>query len=115
MSGHSKGPWKVHRDKSGKTLTGADHYDAEYVAVVSADGEVICDNAHYYPVEINPEDAPVIAEAPAMLEMLETMLALRIESIRSADFGHTDNADDPDMYPEVFKARAIIARVKGEA
>ncbi len=77
MSEYTKGPWKVHVEPAQKntpTLTGANHYDAEYVAVVAANGEVIADNAHYYAASLDPANARLIAAAPELLEALKGIL-----------------------------------------
>lgn len=70
---HTPGPWRVHTEpgqKNTPTLTGACHYDSDYVAVVAADGTVVADNAHYYAHGLDPDNAPLVAEAPTMLDLL---------------------------------------------
>ena len=88
MSKHTPGPWSVSINQavsdSGyiNTLTGADHYSDPiggeffnpYVAVVGADGSVICDNAQYYAQDIDPKNVNLIAAAPDLLAALEQAL-----------------------------------------
>ncbi len=80
MSAHTPGPWHVHVAKSKavtggllscETLTGASHGPNDYIAVVGADGNVVCDNANYYATAISEEDAPLIAAAPELLALLQ--------------------------------------------
>ena len=62
--------WKLHIEPAQDytpTLTGACHYGLEYVAVVDGDGEVVCDNAGYYPQPVSIENARLIAQAPTLL------------------------------------------------
>lgn len=68
---HTPGPWAFHCDGTSKTLTGADHYDEPYVAVVGSDGGVVCDNAHYYARGVHTDDMRLIAAAPDLLAELE--------------------------------------------
>jgi hypothetical protein len=70
---HSPEPWRIHVQNGGTryvdTLTGANHYDSDYIAVVGGamlpteendfedDDGVICDNAQYYAKPISAENA----------------------------------------------------------
>jgi hypothetical protein len=70
------GPWRFHSappQKNVPTLTGSEHYGEEYVAVVGANSEVVCDNAHYYSQSVSREDALLIAAAPELLAALQEM------------------------------------------
>ena len=72
---YTKGPWSLYVKKrngtESQTLTGASCYEEEYVAVVGCDGEVICDNANFYPVAVTKENARLISAAPDLLEALQ--------------------------------------------
>ena len=46
--------------------------EADYVAVLAADGTVVCDNANYYPAAVKPEDAAYIV---AMAEREAALIA----------------------------------------
>lgn len=95
----SPGPWALHRQPGERytpTLTGAAHYDTDYIAVVanveainpdeSDDAEemvyrkgVVCDNAGYYAQPVMENDAAFIAAAnPAVvLELLAEIERLK--------------------------------------
>lgn len=73
------GPWHLHLQAAERyvpTLTGSDHYDEEYVAVVGANGEVICDNAQYYSQSVAKSDAILIAAAPDLKDALQKLVLL---------------------------------------
>lgn len=117
MSEHTKGPWRVHVNsvvegctRSIATLTEADHYansGQPYTAVVGSDGEVVCDNAHYYPQGLDPKNANLIAAAPDLLAALVPFL----------EFADSEK----DLEGEILSvdmietARAAIAKAKGES
>lgn len=107
------GPWLLHvkKEMTGpcnnvKTLREADHYDDPYFAVVAADGSVICDNAHYYPQELDEKNAALIAAAPELLEALENAESLlRGIGVRGGSKTAIEKAD------EMAK---VIAKARGE-
>lgn len=75
----SKHPWRLHIEKPKEVLTGlwrvetltdADHYGSNYVAVLDSEGRVVADNADYYAQPITLEDARLIAAAPELLAAL---------------------------------------------
>lgn len=68
MSGHAPGPWRVEKidlHESGDHGTG--------IAVIAADGTVVCDNQTYYPERLDPKNAPVIAAAPDLLKACKAL------------------------------------------
>lgn len=79
---HIKGPWRLliqANSRDMETPTRSFHYGEEYIAVVSADGEVIADNADYYPAPIRRRDASLIAAAPELLSALQMIVQLNPE------------------------------------
>jgi hypothetical protein len=83
MTKHTKGPWRYDFD---------DGYCGELIA---HDGSSVCT----FVDEPNAADATLIAEAPALLEVLQEILADGVHS---------------DVVPHLHrKARAVIARATG--
>lgn len=62
------GPWKVIWTTSRMT-------EEPLVQVIDETGEVICDNEIYYPKELDPKYAPLIAAAPELLEECKAWLS----------------------------------------
>lgn len=86
---HTPGPWFVRK---------IDLYEGgEGVEVVAVDGEVICNNQTYYPQELDPRNASLIAAAPELLEALQNMVRL---------YYSEDRQDAPGQY-----ARAAVAAI----
>lgn len=52
------------------------HEGGEGIEVVDANGDAVCNNQTFYPQELKPENAHVIAAAPEMLEALELMIKM---------------------------------------
>lgn len=114
MSKHTPGPWALHCDGTSKTLTGADHYNEPYVAVVGSDGKVVCDNAHYYAQQVSREDMRLIAAAPDLLDALEAFE--RIKDIWLPVESEEQHAEEMHtLHMARNSMLAAIARAKGES
>lgn len=88
MSARTPGPWRVVQRRAGGPL----HVMSEY-------GQYVMDGSNQRESRIrNPADASLIAAAPDLLEALEYI-------IRGV----------PDTWEGVQRARAAIAKAKGEA
>jgi hypothetical protein len=105
MSGHTPGPWTRCKstESGGSFIT---HIDAEYV------GHDVCfvyaSHGMFDPVVTTEQDdanANLIAAAPELLESLESVLTLA-----RLKWGNLDK----DAWAEFEKARAAIAKAKGE-
>lgn len=108
---HTPGPWIFHISPAARyteTLTGASHYDEEYVAVVSSTGTVICDNAQYYSCSLDPNNARLIAAAPELLEVATDLL-----NYAEMYLDLCDN-DSPHAELAIRSATAVIAKATGE-
>lgn len=57
------GPWRIEPLDLFEGGTG--------IQIVAANDEVVADNQTYYPQELDPEIAPLIAAAPELLEALQ--------------------------------------------
>lgn len=128
MSKHTPGPWSVSINQavsdsgSIKTLTGADHYSdpvggeffKPYVAVVGADGSVICDNAQYYAQDIDPKNVNLIATAPDLLSALEECLPCLGWEHDSDDELKREHEQGNGYAELILRARAAIAKARAK-
>lgn len=64
--------------------------EADYVAVLAADGTVVCDNANYYPAAIKPEDAAYIAtmaeREAALIAERDALAALHAAVVKNGEW-----------------------------
>ena len=93
MSGHTKGPWKLDGGKQEWFSVRADHYG------------VVC-NIPGYGIGAREANARLIAAAPELLEALEECKEVMADPFA---YGETCISD------AIAKARAAIAKAKGEA
>ena len=95
---HTPGPWKV-----SPVLPGY------YEWVRNSDGHLVADCASILPSEECEANAALIAAAPEMLGALEDL----VHDIEVYEF-EGDFEDDDDFKTTVDKARAAIAKARGE-
>lgn len=118
MSKYAPGPWLLHEQpasSSVETLSGCQHYNEPYYAVVSADGDIVCDNGQYYAQDVSPENMILIAAAPDLLEAAESVMAWWDEHQydTTGERGEYNVfGEDPDF---VVLARAAITKARGES
>ena len=90
---HAPAPWSLHIERYVKglnpggtvrTLTGNSHYGSDYLAILDANGEVVCDNADYYATAPNDRDFPLIAQAPHLFRYLREARAALDETLNDS-------------------------------
>lgn len=106
QAGHTPGPWKIATERNGRAFS----------AIRGADGGVVATCGFRVSVESDEDDANarLIAQAPAMLEALEELVAEHDEDCRrewDGKHGYGWPADTGGM----ALARQVIALARGEA
>jgi hypothetical protein len=95
------GPWRLEHG------LGFDNTDMH--SVKGANGDLVCDNEHYYPHGVSLEDARLIAASPDLLAACEAALYFHEEQQR--DYGGLD----PDLATQIERVKAAIAKALGKS
>lgn len=101
MSKHTPGPWEIEEESGGHSITNR-----------SFTGDEWCIAEVYGKTDTSIANANLIAAAPDLLDALESVTKM---AIKGDQYSYDDWGQDYVEDPRVTKAKAVIAKARGEA